>query len=58
MTKNTLGTILGVIVAVILAWVLVDIVFSVFWFVAKLAIVAVVAILVFFGLRAAFARRD
>lgn len=50
--SRTVWTVLGVIAAVIIAWVLVDVVFSVLWFIAKLAIVAVVAVVVFFALRA------
>ena len=49
--SRTLWTVLGVVVAVVIAWFLVDLVFSVLWFIAKLAIVAVVAIVVFFVLR-------
>lgn len=43
--------VLGVVVAVIIAWWLVSVVFSIVWFVAKLIIVAVVAVLVYFALR-------
>ena len=39
-------------------WFLVDLVFSVLWFVVKLAIVAVVAVAVFFWLRWLVTRRD
>ena len=49
--SRTLWTVLGVVVAVVIAWFLVDFVFSVLWFIAKLAIVAVVAVVVFFVLR-------
>jgi hypothetical protein len=49
--SRTVWTVLGVVVAVVIAWFLVDLVFSVLWFIAKLAIVAVVAIVVFFVLR-------
>ncbi|WP_350347562.1 hypothetical protein ABIQ69_13100 [Agromyces sp. G08B096] len=51
--SRTVWTVIGVIVAVIIAWVLVDVVFSVLWFIAKLAIVAGVAVVVFFVLRIA-----
>ena len=54
MNKNSLWTILGVIVAVVIAWWLVGVLFSVLWFIAKLAIVAVVAVLVYLALRAVF----
>jgi hypothetical protein len=50
--SRTVWTVIGVIVAVIVAWFLVDVVFSLLWFIAKLAIVAVVAVVVFFVLRA------
>ncbi|MBM7503846.1 hypothetical protein ACFPER_10195 [Agromyces aurantiacus] len=49
---RTLWIVLGVIASVVIAWVLVDLVFSVLFFVVKLAIVAVVAVAVFFALRA------
>ncbi|WP_243228481.1 hypothetical protein [Microbacterium sp. CIAB417] len=58
MTKNTIWTILGVIVAVAIAWWLVGVLFSVLWFVAKLAIVAVVALVVFLVLRNVFAKSE
>jgi hypothetical protein len=58
MTKNTIWTILGVIAAIVIAWWLVGILFSVLWFIAKLAIVAVVAVVVFLVLRRAFARES
>ena len=35
----------------IIAWFLVDVLFSLLWFIGKLAIVAVVAVLVFLALR-------
>ncbi|GAA2041267.1 hypothetical protein GCM10009819_28770 [Agromyces tropicus] len=49
--SRTVWTVLGVITAVVIAWFLVDLVFSVLWFVVKLAVVAVVAVAVFFWLR-------
>ncbi len=49
--SRTVWTVIGVIVAVIVAWFLVDVLFSLLWFIGKLAIVAVVAVLVFFALR-------
>jgi uncharacterized protein YacL len=55
--KNTVWTILGVIVAVVIAWVLVNALFAVIGFVFKLLVVAVVALLVFFGLRYLFRDR-
>ncbi|KJQ52815.1 hypothetical protein [Microbacterium sp. SA39] len=57
MTKN-IWTILGVILAVVIAWWLVSAVFSVLWFIAKLAIVAVVAVVVFLVIRSVFTRAD
>ena len=48
---RTLWIVLGVVVSVAIAWFLVDLVFSVVWFVVKLAIVALVAVVVFFVLR-------
>ncbi|MBT2518344.1 hypothetical protein J7E29_12930 [Streptomyces sp. ISL-90] len=51
MSRNV-WTVIGVIAAVIIAWILVDVAFHVLWFVAKLAIVAVVAVIVFIVLRA------
>jgi hypothetical protein len=50
--SRTAWTVIGVIVAVIIAWFLVDVLFSLLWFIGKLAIVAVVAVIVFFALRA------
>ncbi|SJN20390.1 hypothetical protein FM104_02675 [Microbacterium esteraromaticum] len=58
MTKGTIWTILGVIVAVVIAWWLVSILFSVLWFIAKLAIVVVVAIAVFAFMRTFFRGSD
>ncbi|MGO1850422.1 hypothetical protein [Microbacterium sp.] len=51
MNKNSLWTIVGVIIAVVVAWWLVSVLFSVLWFVLKLAIVAVVAVGVYFVFR-------
>ena len=58
MNKSTLWTVIGVIAAVIIAWVLVDVVFSVLWFIGKLIIVAIVAAIVFFVLRSMFSRKE
>lgn len=57
MNKSTVWTVLGVLVAVVIAWMLVNVLFSVIWFVAKLAVVAVVAVIVFLLLRGLFSRR-
>ncbi|WP_109211423.1 MULTISPECIES: hypothetical protein [Microbacterium] len=56
MKKGTLWTILGVIAAVVIAWFLVDVLFSLLWFIGKLVIVAIVAVIVFVVLRSLFAR--
>ena len=56
--SRTVWTVLGVIAAVLIAWFLVDVLFSLLWFIAKLAIVAVVVVVVFFVLRSLVARRD
>ena len=58
MTKNSGWTIIGVIAAVIIAWVVVNVIFSVLWFIVKLLLVAVVAVGVFFLLRGLVNRRD
>ena len=50
--SRTIWIVLGVIASVVIAWFVVDLVFSVLWFVVKLAVVAVVAVVVFFALRA------
>jgi hypothetical protein len=54
--SRTIWTVIGVVLAVVIAWFLVDLVFSVLWFIVKLAIVAVVALVVFFVLRNVFGR--
>jgi hypothetical protein len=56
MTKSTVWTVLGVIVAVVIAWWVVSALFSVLWFIVKLAVVAVVAVAVYAGIRALVAR--
>ena len=50
--SRTVWIVLGVIASVVIAWFVVDLVFSVVWFIVKLAVVAVVAVAVFFALRA------
>ncbi|WP_309069419.1 hypothetical protein [Microbacterium sp.] len=57
MKSTSIWTILGVIVAVVIAWFLIDAVFSLMWFIAKLVAVAVVAVIVFFVLRALLRNR-
>ena len=56
MRGGTIWTILGVVVAIVIAWFLVNALLSLIWFIAKLAIVLVVAVIVFFALRAVFSR--
>ncbi len=56
MRGGAIWTILGVIVAIVIAWFLVNALLSLAWFVVKLAIVLVVAVIVFFALRAVFSR--
>lgn len=51
MNKNSIWTIVGVIIAIVVAWWLVGVLFSVLWFVLKLAIVALVAVGVYFVFR-------
>jgi len=55
---RTIGPLIGVVVAVVIAWWLVSVLFSLVWFVAKVIIVAVVAVLVYFALRGVFASRS
>lgn len=57
MVSRTVWNVLGVIAAVLIAWFLVDLLFSVVWFVFRLAIVAVVAVIVLFVLRSMVGRR-
>ena len=52
--KNSLWTVVGVLLAVVIAWWIVSALFSLLWFIAKLAIVAVVAVVVFLVLRGLF----
>lgn len=58
MSKGSIWTVVGVAAAIIIAWFIVNILFSLLWFVGKLVIVAVVAVIVFFVLRMLFARSD
>ncbi|GAA1230881.1 membrane protein YdbS with pleckstrin-like domain [Microbacterium phyllosphaerae] len=57
MNKNSLWTIVGVILAVVIAWWIVSALFSILWFIAKLAIVLVVAAVVFLMLRGLFSSK-
>jgi len=56
MNKGTLWTILGVIAAIVIAWILVELLWGVALLIVKLAVVAVVALFVFFLLRSVFSR--
>jgi len=56
--KTTVWTVLGVIAAIVIAWFLVDVLFSLLWFIGKIVIVGVVAVIVFLVLRSIFSRRD
>ncbi|MBD8011830.1 MULTISPECIES: hypothetical protein [Microbacterium] len=56
MTKSTLWTIVAVVVSVVIAFWIVNVLFSLIWFIAKLAIVAVVAVIVFVVIRTLMAR--
>ncbi len=58
MNKNTLWTILAVIGAIVIAWVLVDVVFKLVWFLGKLLLVAVVALVVYGVIRLAMRSSD
>ncbi len=58
MERSSIWTIVGVIVAVVIAWVVVDVLFSLLFFIGKLMIVALVAVVVYFLLHRAVARRD
>ncbi|MBP2437305.1 hypothetical protein [Microbacterium amylolyticum] len=58
MNKGTIWTILGVIVAVVVAFWIVNFLLSAIFILFKLAIVAVVAVVVYFGLRTLFASRN
>ena len=53
---KTLVPIIGVVLAIVIAWWLVTVLFSMVWFIAKLIIVGVVAVLVYFALRGLLAR--
>jgi len=57
MTKSTVWTVLGVVVAVVIAWWVVTALLSMLWFIVKLALVAVVAVAVYAGIRS-LARRE
>lgn len=52
MTKSTIWSILGAVLALVIAWWIVSALFSLLWFIAKLALVVVVALVVYAGIRA------
>lgn len=58
MNKSSVWTIVGVVLAVIIAWFLVSALFSLLWFIAKLGVVAVVAVVVFLVLRGVFSKQE
>ncbi|GAA1738660.1 hypothetical protein [Microbacterium paludicola] len=58
MKTGSIWTILGVVVAVVIAWWLIEALFRLMFWMAKLGAVAVVAVVVFFVLRAIFSRRE
>ena len=58
MNKSSVWTIVGVVVAVIITWFVVSALFSVLWFIAKLAVVAVIAVVVYLALRGAFSKQE
>lgn len=58
MKTGSIWTILGVVVAVVIAWWLIEALFRLMFWMAKLGAVAVVAVIVFFVLRAIFSRRE
>lgn len=58
MTRSSLWTVVGVVVAVLIAWFLVDVIFKLAWLIAKLGLVAVVAVVVFLVIRMLFRRSE
>ncbi|QTX03851.1 hypothetical protein [Agromyces archimandritae] len=54
--NRTAWTVIGAIVAVVIAWFLVGVLIELLGFLAKLVLVAAIAVAVFFGLRAIFTR--
>ncbi|SFS18202.1 hypothetical protein SAMN04487783_2566 [Agrococcus baldri] len=56
--SRTVWAVICAIVAIVIAWLIVDVVFSLLWFIGKLVIVAVVAVVVFFVLRSLIGRRS
>lgn len=58
MKMSTVWSVVGAVLAVVIAWWLVQIVFSLVWFIAKLAIVAVVAVVVYLLIKQLFSSRE
>lgn len=58
MNKTSIWTIVGVVVAAIIAWFIVSALFSLLWFVVKLALVVVVAVVVYLVLRGVFSKQE
>lgn len=56
--KRTSGTWLWVILAIVIAWFLVTFAFRIVWFLWKLVIIAVVAVVVYVALQVSVRRRD
>ncbi len=56
MTKSSVWTIVGVVGSILIAWVLVNALFGLIWLIGKLVVVAIVAVLVYFFLRAVLGR--
>ena len=48
---RTLGTILGVVIAAVIAWFIVDFALHAIFLIFRLVLVAIVAVIVYFGLR-------
>lgn len=56
--RNTVVTVLIVIVAIVIAWWLVGVLLSAVWLLVRLAIVAVVAVLLYTWIKSALDRSD
>ncbi|MBX3068826.1 MAG: hypothetical protein IT191_08095 [Microbacteriaceae bacterium] len=55
---SLIGTLAGVVISVVIAWWLVTILFHLLWLIWKIIIVAIVAAVVFFALRALLFRGE
>lgn len=58
MNKSSVWTVIGVVVAVVIAWFLVSALFSLLWFIAKLGLVVIVAVVVYLLLRGVFSKTE